>query len=488
MPDDAVLPASAFPGLRHRHHQQTAIITRGGSLSVGGLLERATRMSAEIRRRFPSGFDGSSASPCILIPSQDPLHYVSGLFACLHSGAQFVPLRLGADVEQLAATVMADGILMPDTVGSSSNIECHWEGGARSYSSEVVMLTSGSTGMPKGVALDLNSLILNATVAGARMEVGRCDAWSVSIDLGLMSGLCHFLMAWQYQLPFYCLNDSSDVEISKLFSERAVGYGGGPLQLLQLAQRQADTPPAMMVSSGDFFPAESIAHIRDLLPSTALNKLYGLTEVSGRMCCLTDEELDKSPSAAGYPLPGFQLAVRTADEGIRRLPSLTDGDSVCGEILVASPMLFAGYHQLKSGFDPRLGDWFATGDHGSMDSAGLVTLHGRTDDVFKVGGEKVNRNEIETALAPLLAGIPYVVLPLENRLLGHCPVLFVAGVEEPCIPGWAEIVAYLRGRVPPRFIPIYMYRVDPGLPLLGSGKIDKQTLIANHEHYTKISI
>jgi acyl-CoA synthetase (AMP-forming)/AMP-acid ligase II len=54
--------------------------------------------------------------------------------------------------------------------------------------------------------------------------------------------------------------------------------------------------------------------MRKLLLTSRLHKIYGLTEVSGRLCVLPHEQRQRNPAVAGYPLPGFEVFVAEAGE------------------------------------------------------------------------------------------------------------------------------------------------------------------------------
>jgi acyl-CoA synthetase (AMP-forming)/AMP-acid ligase II len=173
-------------------------------------------------------------------------------------------------------------------------------------------------------------------------------------------------------------------------------------------------------------------------------------------------------------LPGLSARIAAPD---------SDGN---GEIEARTPLMAAGYYLPGGAFEPIQGAWFATGDIGTIDPDGVVTVIGRADDVFKVGGEKVDRMTSEAALAGLLKDRSYCVLPVEHHLFGLCPALFVEiGPERPP-PSWAEVVAHLRPILPTRYIPSLMYAVEGELPRLPSGKLDRLALTRNHPHLTRL--
>jgi long-subunit acyl-CoA synthetase (AMP-forming) len=155
---------------------------------------------------------------------------------------------------------------------------------------------------------------------------------AVDADMSLMSPLGHTLTAWSSQVPLQHLGGLDWAKRSELFTQQRGGYGGAPLQIREVAQRMTGTGPSVIVSSGDFLPPALGAAIDARFPEAKLHKIYGLTEVSGRLCILPHEERQLHPAAAGFPLPGFE--VTTSDTG--------DGHDI-REICVSGPTMMCGY-------------------------------------------------------------------------------------------------------------------------------------------------
>lgn len=418
---------------------------------------------------------------CALLPSGDPAAFLVGLMACSQAGVAVAPWREGGlAFDVLVDTVRPDSILRftPGRLGEVSLDPIDGPPPPGTRVGELIMLTSGSTGAPKGVALDFGQVMLNALSAGAVMEVWRCNAWAIDIDMALMSALSHMLMAWQYDLPLVHLGARDPADVVQLFAGGETGFGGSPVQLVRLTESlPAGVAPKMLVSSGDFLSPAMIDQVVGRFPETRVHKLYGLTELAGRFCCMPHDDLMADKAAAGYPLPGF--AARLAAD-------VPPGE--IAEIEAKTPLMMAGYYRRGGDFEPRRSDWLATGDLGFIGPDGAITVVGRADDVVKVGGEKVDRQSIEQALAELLAPREYCVLGVDHPLVGQCPALFVAPASDgrPA-PAWRDIVGHIRERLPARFVPGLMYGLDGPLPRLANGKVDRETLKASHRQFKRLS-
>jgi long-chain acyl-CoA synthetase len=434
-----------------------------GTLTADELFFRANLLADKL----------SNARERIVVPSDDPIALLAGIAGCWLSNNTAVAWRRSAvniatvtELTAAAASIRWDGRIKNwhiDHLSTTPTIE---------QPGDLILLTSGSTGKPKGVALDLGRVAVNAALTGSRVGVSSCDFWAVDADMSLMSPLGHTLMAWSSQIPVQHLAGLDWIKRSELFAGARGGYGGAPLQIRELAQRITADGPRVIVSSGDFLPPALGAAIDKRFPTARLHKIYGLTEVSGRLCILPHEERQLSPAAAGFPLPGFEVFVGDTVDG-----------SEIGEICVSGPTIMRGYWRSGGKFESAGGSIFRTGDLGSVRGDGLVTVSGRRDDVFKVGAEKVDRHSIEQALQSMLAQHEFCVLPVIHPVLGQTPALFVACTDTASLPSRATLVQTVRGKLPPRYTPSMTLFVGKTLPKLPNGKLDKQLLIHGFSQY-----
>ena len=478
-------------------------LSGGRRYRVGEVLALANAISNSIKRVWPEVGRGEEKA-CILLSSEDPYVFLGGLLGGYLAGACVVSWSPNSmSISDLSNLVLADGVILPFSPSQSSgdktssfrieklksNVEAIPRPG------NVIIPTSGSTGVAKGVALTLEAIIINASLAGHALGLQDCEAWAIDLDFGLMSAIGHFFMAWQARLPLVHLGGMDAASVDEIFFRRKTGFGGAPLQLKRHVEERERSAPICMVSSGDFLTDSIVQQVRERFPACALHSFYGLTEVSGRFCFAHDNEIRALGQApAGRPLPGF--GVRIVDEYGHCVPlpiacgnngsDIDDEHWIEGEIQLRTPLLFHGYYKEQSFFSVNSEEWFSTGDLARINASGTIFLVGRSDDVFKVGGIKVNRTTIEKALSSLLEGHIYCVLPVSHPIAGKVPALFIEHKPDRPLPAWKEIISHLRSKLPSRFLPVYCYKLEH-LPRLPNGKIDRQRLVNSHEEFDRLS-
>ncbi len=207
---------------------------------------------------------------------------------------------------------------------------------------------------------------------------------------------------------------------------------------------------------------------------------YGLTEAT---CASTwTRPGEERPGSVGRALPGQQVkAVRIGEDG-----SWADcAPGQTGELVIGGPAVFAGYVT-----DPALGGprvsrdgivrdgWLDTGDLGSVDADGFVSLTGRAKDLIIRGGHNIDPRVIEEALLrhPGIRGAVAVGRP--DRHSGEVPVAYVV----PAGPGRfdeADLLAWAADAIDePAARPKHIYPID-AIPLTEVGKQFKPALAAD---------
>jgi acyl-CoA synthetase (AMP-forming)/AMP-acid ligase II len=193
--------------------------------------------------------------------------------------------------------------------------------------------------------------------------------------------------------------------------------------------------------------------------------VYGLTETGAVSCCHADDPADVRYTTAGRPLPGHQLRIVPAEE---------DADDLPGELQVHGPYVTPGYYrrprETAAVFD---GEWFRTGDLATIGD-GYVRITGRQSEMVNVAGFNVFPAEVEAVLLAHPGVLAAVVVGVGDAESGESLQAFVVprpGAEL----STAGLLRFARGQIAGYKLP-YAIHVIPELPLLPSGKPDRQGL------------
>ncbi len=468
--------------LMKRNSRSLALEIPGSApVTVGNLLLIAQEIANKINSIWPNRIE--AGGPCLIISSKNPIIFTAGLLGCCMAGATAACWEEDTfPSKEFASLVSASGVLYSKCLTGTcfeieSLVNLSW---LKQHPGNLIVATSGSTGSPKGVSLSIEGVALNAFLAGTHLGLTALEGWAIETSFSLMSAINHFFMAWQFDLPLVYLKAADKQTKDLFFSKKRLGFGGAPLQLKRQVEERSDSAaPSCFVSSGDFLSESIISQLYNRFPDSTLHSFYGLTEVSGRFCHIpiVKKGFDKEKRATGVPLPGFSVKFKGQEGGISHNPA---------EIFLKTPLLCNGYYRQDKTFCSILpGSWFATGDLGTVDSAGAIYLQGRMSDVFKVSGEKVDRISIEEKLLALFPLNVFCVLPVDHPLIGKCPALFVEADDTEVLPSWRDIIIHLKCQLPSRYIPVYCYRLKK-LYRLKNGKLNKQKLISQHESFQRL--
>jgi fatty-acyl-CoA synthase len=262
----------------------------------------------------------------------------------------------------------------------------------------VTILTSGTTGTPKGASRGgSGSLTLDAPAGFLeRIPLRAGGTTMLAAPLFHAWGLANFAMGLALGSTFV-LRRKFDPEATLADVERhgCDALVAVPVMLQRIldldeeVRDRYDTSSLRIVAaSGSALPGDLATHWMDEFGDNLYN-LYGSTEVSNASIA-TPADMRAAPGTSGRPPRG--TVVRILDEHGGEVPQ---GGS--GRIFVGNSMLFEGY---TGGEDKqRIGGLVATGDVGRFDAAGRLFVEGRDDEMIVSGGENVFPAEVEDALA-----------------------------------------------------------------------------------------
>jgi malonyl-CoA/methylmalonyl-CoA synthetase len=177
---------------------------------------------------------------------------------------------------------------------------------------------------------------------------------------------------------------------------------------------------------------------------------------------------ERVAGSVGLALPGVD--VRIADGDGRPLPP-----GEIGVLEVRGPNVFSGYwrRERSRAEDFRTDGFFITGDIGTMDAAGRITLLGRAKDVIISGGLNVYPREVEQALDSIEGILEAAVVGVPHPDFGEAVIAVVTG--HPDMPEEASIIEALRASLAKFKLPKRIFAIDE-LPRNAMGKVQKAEL------------
>ena len=334
-----------------------------------------------------------------------------------------------------------------------------------------VILTSGTTGTPKGAQRSSPDGLLAVAALIDRIPFRSRETMMIAAPLFHSWGFFHFIMSLPTASTMV-LRRRFDPEgtLQAMQESRAQVLAVVPVMIQRILALPEETLARYDLSSlritslsGSALPGELAIAWMDRFGDTAYN-LYGSTEVAYATVA-TPEDLRAAPGTAGKPPRG--TTVRIVDEAGKELPQ-----GEVGRIFVGNEMSFEGY--TGGGNKESIDDLLSSGDVGHIDSDGRLFIDGRDDEMIVSGGENVFPREVEDLLADHEAVTEVAVIGVEDEEFGQRLKAFVvlgeaAGVGEDDLK--AHVKTNLAGYKTPREIEF----LDE-LPRNATGKVLKKDL------------
>ena len=260
----------------------------------------------------------------------------------------------------------------------------------------VVILTSGTTGTPKGAARKQPDTLEPAAALFSKIPLKARETTMIAAPMFHSWGYAHFTLGLALSSTLVLRSRFDPEETLRAVSQhRASALAVVPVMLqriLDLGERtlaRYDTSCLRVIAlSGSALPGELATRAMDAFGDVVYN-LYGSTEVAWATIA-TPTDLRAAPGTAGRPPMG--TVVKLLD---------TDGNEVApgesGRIFVANEMMFDGY--TGGGGKEIVGGLMSTGDVGHFDAHGRLFVDGRDDEMIVSGGENVFPREVEDLLA-----------------------------------------------------------------------------------------
>jgi long-chain acyl-CoA synthetase len=288
----------------------------------------------------------------------------------------------------------------------------------------ILLYTSGTSGLPKGVMLTYGNLQSDVDLTISTVHLERLHKFFGVVPLFHSFGILAMMIA-PIQLgasivylarfsPVGALNAIREHKASLMFGTPSM-YGA--MLRLKDAKPEDFSQIYAMISGAEPLPATLREAFKQRFGVTILEG-YGLTETSP-VVSLNTPQVRKAGSV-GKPLPNTQIKI--VDESGKALPT-----GQIGEVWVKGPMVMKGYHNLpeETGEVLTADGYFKTGDLGQIDSDGFLHITGRKKEMIIVAGEKAYPREIEDTLMRHPAVAEAAVLGKKDPGRGEVVVAFV---------------------------------------------------------------
>ncbi len=340
-----------------------------------------------------------------------------------------------------------------------------------------VVFSSGSTGIPKGVMLTHTNILSNI------------DGFA---DLFPMSGQDCFIGV----LPFFHSFGFTATLWFPLLMGCAVAYHPNPMDAKVVGELAAAYKGTMLIATPTFANAylrrctrEQFQHFRHVIvgaeklrPSLAdaFARQFGAELMEGYGCTEMSPVVSVNFAHAGAPVPSRPGTVGRPIKGVSaKVVDQHTGEGPLvgreGLLLVKGASMMRGYLGEPERTAEVLRDgWYVTGDIGSIDADGFITITDRLSRFSKIGGEMVPHLRIEDAINEALGDVCAAVTSVPDESRGERLVAFYTRPDVPPSHVWDQLS---QTTLPRLWLPRrdHLFCVD-AIPTLGSGKIDLHAL------------
>jgi acyl-CoA synthetase (AMP-forming)/AMP-acid ligase II len=336
----------------------------------------------------------------------------------------------------------------------------------------MILYTSGSTGVPKGVPLSHQGQLWATRTRMKRGAPFDAQRLLVAAPLYHMNALCTTL--------FVLAAGASEVLMPEFDARRFVQSierfrctwltGVPPMYAMCLREKEllerTDRSAVATVRMGSAPISLNLWHaVQAAFPNALVTNSYGTTE-SGPVICGPRPDRKLPPTSIGWPFEDVELRLvdangRDADEGV---------------LWQRTPANMKGYLNLPEKTREVLTEdgWYISGDVFRRDADGAYFFVGRTDDMFVCGGENVFPGEVEHLLEQHPGIVQACVVPVPDEIKGEKPFAFVVPRAGSTLTE-DEVKRYALENGPAYQHPRRVCLLD-ALPLAGPNKVDRKSL------------
>jgi len=349
-----------------------------------------------------------------------------------------------------------------------------------------ILYTSGSTGKPKGVMLSHANVVAGSRIVSTYLGITEEERILAVLPFSFDAGMNQLMTAFENGGTLVLINFTFAREIVQvLLKERVTGLAGVPTLWALLTQpnskiaKQPLPDLRYITNTGGAMPQAVLKVLREVLPTTKIFLMYGLTEAF-RSTYLPPEELDRRPTSMGKAIPDTEILV------------LNEQGQICkpgeiGELVHRGPTVSLGYwnrpedtaRALRQNplLPQEMGDCERvcySGDLVKTDDEGFLYFVGRRDTMIKSSGFRISPTEVEEVLfqSGKLRGAAVIGVP--DVVLGQSIKAFVVPRDGAPIHA-EELLTHCSEKLPRYMVPKFV-EILSELPKTSSGKVDYPAL------------
>ena len=349
-----------------------------------------------------------------------------------------------------------------------------------------IIYTSGSTGKPKGVMLTHANIVANVDSICQYLQLTDSDIQMVVLPFFYVMGksLLNTIIAAGGTLVVNNKFAFPATVVNQMIEEKVTLFSGVPSTYAYLLHRspfkksRGQFQHLRLVTQAGGHMARAIkTALREALPDhTQICIMYGATEASARLTWLDPACFEQKIDSIGQAISG--VTVKILDEQGREVAQGTKG-----EVVASGSNIMKGYWKDQEATTIALDHHgYHTGDVGFKDADGFIFLEGRKDNLLKVGGHRINPQEIEDALLATGLAVEAAVVGLPDDLLGKRLAALVVPLNGDSSP---EAIKESCARLLPKYKLPGDIRLVRSLPKNANGKIDRNRcfdLLATDPH------